>query len=145
MTASRFPNNTLVTVLLLRVASELKNSPSPVAAASTVPVATSRSSARLPNAPITSAPPMQNTASPTRDRQAEQHCAGGTGKTDVRQRMCGERTVAHHDEEADQAGRQRHQGAADQRVAHERRRQNLPPIVLVAKRNQAGAHQMLRM
>ena len=64
MTASRFPNNTLVTVLLLRVASELKNSPSPVAAASTVPVATSRSSARLPNAPITSAPPMQNTASP---------------------------------------------------------------------------------
>ena len=64
VTANRFPNRMLVTVLLLRVASELKNRPRPVAAASTVPVATSRSSARLPSAPITSAPPMQNTASP---------------------------------------------------------------------------------
>ncbi len=46
------------------VASELKNRPKPVARASTVPVATSRSWARLPNAPITSAPPTQNAPSP---------------------------------------------------------------------------------
>ena len=66
-------------MLLLRVASELKNRLQAVAAASTVPVATSRSSARLPSAPITSAPPMQNTASPA-DRQTEQqHCTGGPG------------------------------------------------------------------
>ena len=49
----------LVTVLLLRVASELKNRPRP-AAASTVPVATSRSSARCP-APDHQRAPMQNT------------------------------------------------------------------------------------
>ena len=38
-----------------------------------------------------------------------------------------------------------HQGSADQRIAHERRRQNLPPIVLVAKRYRVHTHQMLRM
>ena len=41
-----------------------KNRPRPVAKASTVPVAISRCEARLPSAPMTSAPPNANTPSP---------------------------------------------------------------------------------
>ena len=63
--ASRLPNNTFVIVLELLVARELKNKPSPVANANVVPVTTSRSEARFPNAPMTSAPPAQNTARPS--------------------------------------------------------------------------------
>ena len=42
-----------------------KNRPKPVAKASTVPVAISRSETRLPKAPITSAPPSANTPMPS--------------------------------------------------------------------------------
>ena len=45
--------------------SRAKNSPRPVAKASTVPVAISRCVARLPNAPMTSAPPSANTPMPS--------------------------------------------------------------------------------
>ena len=63
--ASRLPNNTLVIVLDDLVASELKNSPKPVASAKTVPVATSASDRRVPRTPMTSAPPTQNTPRPS--------------------------------------------------------------------------------
>ena len=63
--ASRLPNSTLVIVDELRVACEEKYRPRPTAKASTVPVATSRSPARRPSAPITIAPPTQKTANPS--------------------------------------------------------------------------------
>lgn len=63
--ANRLPNSTLVTLVVLSVAIEANSTPSEVAKASTVPVATSRRSTRLPNAPIARPPATQNTARPS--------------------------------------------------------------------------------
>ena len=63
--ARRLPNSTLVTLAALSDANELNSTPSDVANARIVPVATSRRSTRLPSAPMASPPPMQNTASPS--------------------------------------------------------------------------------
>ena len=62
--ASRLPNSTDVVVLAFALAREANRTPSAVARARIVPVATSRSATRRPKRPISRPPPTQKTASP---------------------------------------------------------------------------------
>ena len=134
--ASRFPNSTLVMVLLLLVASELKNSPRPGrhrqhGAGGHLTVGRP-SPERTDHQRTTDAEHPE----PEHDGNPDQHRACRAGQSDVGERMGGERGAADHDEVADQPGGERDDGAPDQRVAHERRRQDLRPVLLIAQRHQ---------
>ena len=131
--ARRLPNSTLVTVLVLRVARESNSTPSPVAKARIVPVDDLPVGQPLAQDADGQRTPDAEHGQAEGDRHPDQDGPGGAREADVGQGVGGEGVLPHDDEVADQAGGDRDERAADERVAHEVGLEHVPPVGLEAE------------